>query len=75
MLESYGMPDQIGSAFGMSLKAAKILRLVLAILVAILLTVLVLISQSLNLITEVILSVIWLFVILIAASSLDVKQT
>ncbi len=68
MSKSYGMPDQIRHAFGMSLRAAKVARLLLAILLAALLTLLVIISHSLNIFSEVILTVIWLLVILIAAS-------
>jgi hypothetical protein len=52
----------------MSLRAAKVARLLLAILLAALLTLLVIISHSLNIFSEVILTVIWLLVILIAAS-------
>lgn len=68
---SYGMPDQIRHAFGLSLKAAKIARLLLAILLAVLLTILVIISHSLNIFSEIILSFIWLLVILIAASGIE----
>jgi|GEM_PF-1102722 len=67
-IDSYGMPDQVGYAFGMSLKAAKIIRLLLAILLAFLLTLLVVTSHSLNIFSVIILSAVWILVILIAAS-------
>lgn len=73
MTMSFGMPDQAADAFRMSLRAARIIRLVMVLLLAFLLTVLVLISGQLNTITAVILAMIWALAIMIVMNGLRRK--